>query len=408
VSAPTVVVAGALANKHRHGGSAWVRMSWAEALRALGCEVLFVEQIAAADCVDDAGRPAPFAASANARAFAQATRAFGFERDAALVCPEQGATLGLARDELLDRLGAADLLVNISGHLRWRPALERLPHRAFVDLDPGFTQIWHAAGASDAAGLAGHELHFTVGANVGTPDCALPTGGVRWRAIRQPVVLERWPVAAPGERFAAFTTVASWRGAFGRPAWNGRSLGLKAHEFRRYAALPGATGLPFAIALDIDPADAADAARLRDGGWRLIDPALVGDVAGFRRFVQRSSAEFSAAQGVYVETRSGWFSDRTVRYLACGRPALVQDTGFSDQLPVGAGLVPFRDPREARAGALAIAEDYPRHRAAARRIAEDWFAPAAALAPLLDATGITPSDHHGREPAHDRHRHAVA
>jgi hypothetical protein len=386
----TLAVAGALANKHRHGGSVWVRLSWAEALRELGFGVLFVEQLAAADCVDARGRPTDFVASANAETFREATEAFGFAGDAALVCPDDGRVLGMPRDELLERLGEAALLVNLSGHLRWRPALERLPRRVFVDLDPGYTQIWHASGG-DAAGLEGHELHFTVGANVGSARCDLPTGGIRWRPIRQPVVLDRWPKPSETCReFTSFTTVASWRGAYGRPVWEGRSYGLKAHEFRRYASLPEATGLPFAAALDIHPADEHDAARLRAGGWKLLDPALVGDVEGFRTFVRRSGAEFSTAQGVYVETRSGWFSDRTVRYLASGRPALVQDTGFSEHLPVGEGLLAFSTPEEARAGAHEIVADYARHSAAARALAERCFAPQPALAPLLDAADIAP------------------
>jgi hypothetical protein len=385
-----LAVAGALANKHRHGGSVWVRLSWAEALRELGFDVLFVEQIAAADCVDAQGRQADFAASANAATFRAAADAFGFAGDAALVCPDDGRVLGMPQDELLERLGDAALLVNLSGHLRWRPALERLPRRVFVDLDPGYTQIWHASGG-DAAGLEGHELHFTVGANVGTAGCDLPTGGIRWRPIRQPVVLDRWPVPSETCRdFSSFTTVASWRGAYGRPVWEGRSYGLKVHEFRRYASLPEATGLPFAAALDIHPADAHDAERLRAGGWKLLDPALVGDVEGFRSFVRCSGAEFSTAQGVYVETRSGWFSDRTVRYLASGRPALVQDTGFCEHLPVGEGLLAFSTPEEARAGAHAIVADYARHSRAARTVAERCFAPGPALAPLLDAAGVAP------------------
>ncbi|MGB2710079.1 MAG: hypothetical protein WBC33_01075 [Conexibacter sp.] len=384
----TVVVAGALANKHRHGGSAWVRMSWAEALRTLGFDVLFVEQIAASACTDAAGAPAAFEDSANAAAFRTATAAFGFRGSAALVRSDDGRVLGMEHDELLERIGEAALLVNISGHLRWRAALERVRDRVYVDLDPGFTQIWHASG-DGAAGIEGHELCFTVGVNVGTHRCPLPTDGVRWRPIRQPVVLERWPVA-PDARFDGFTTVASWRGAYGRPSWQGREYGLKVHEFRRFAELPRLTGIPFSVALDIDPQDRADVARLREGGWELVEAARVSDTDGFRDFVQSSGAEFSAAQGVYVETRSGWFSDRTVRYLAAGRPALVQDTGFSDHLPVGAGLVPFRDLPEARAGAHAIAADYDRHRLAARRIAEEWFAPERALAPLLAATGIAP------------------
>lgn len=385
----TVLVAGALANKHRHGGSLWVRMSWAEALRCLGFDVLFVEQIAQADCVDAAGAPAPFADSANAATFRAVCEAFGFGERAALICADDGETLGMTREELLSRAAEADLLVNISGHLRWRPLLERVPDRVYVDLDPGFTQIWHATGG-DAAGLAGHELHFTVGANVGTARCPLPTAGVRWRPIRQPVVLDRWPVQHGGD-FDGFTTIASWRGAFGRPTWRGRTYGLKVHEFRRFARLPRLAGAPFSIALDIHPADAGDAERLRDGGWTLVDPGVVGDIDGFRGFVQRSAAEFSPAQGVYVETCSGWFSDRTARYLACGRPALVQDTGLAGHLPLGEGLLTFRTLDEARDGARVIAEDYARHRRAARRIAEESLTPRRALAPLLEATGLSPT-----------------
>src|SRR5207249_4043766 len=77
-------------------------------------------------------------------------------------------------------------------------------------------------------------------------------------------------------------------------------------------------------------------------GWQLVDPCVAaGDPHAFRGYVQGSWAEFSVAQGVYVETESGWFSDRTVRYLASGKPALVQDTGFSRLYPVGEGLLAF-------------------------------------------------------------------
>ena len=377
----TVIVSGAVANKHRHGGSAWVRMSWAEGLRSLGFDVVFVEELDAAHAVDAAGRPASFAASANAAAFDATMAAFGFTGSSALVSADGTQIRGLARDELDDRMRDAALLVNITGHLR-RPELLALPRRrAFVDLDPGYTQVWLAEGHDVGAG--GHDLHFTVGANIGTPRCELPTGGVRWRAIRQPVVLERWPVVdAP---FTRFTTVGSWRGAYGPITWRGRTYGVKAHEFRPLADVPRRSGLPFEAVLDIHEADASDAARLEAGGWALRSASLTGDPDGFARYVRGSGAEFSAAQGVYVHTRSGWCSDRTVRYLASGRPALVQDTGQRDTLPVGAGLMTFTTPADAVRKARRMVADHGRHRAAARRLAEEHFSPEAALAPLLEA-----------------------
>jgi hypothetical protein len=111
----------------------------------------------------------------------------------------------------------------------------------------------------------------------------------------------------------------------------------------------------------------------------------------FRSYVQQSGAEFSPAQGMYVETNSGWFSDRTVRYLASGKPALVQDTGFSRNIPVGEGLLAFRSVEEAVIGAKAIARDYRRHCQAARRIAEQYFDSDCILADLLDEIGVTKS-----------------
>jgi hypothetical protein len=382
----TVIVSGAVANKHRHGGSAWVRMSWAEGLRSLGFDVLFVEELDEAHAVDHAGHPARSADCANRAAFDDVMQAFGFTGSAALLSANGTTIDGLAREELLDRAHGAELLVNISGHLR-RPELIALARRrVFVDLDPGYTQVWLAQGHD--VGASGHDLHFTVGANIGTPRCDLPSGGVRWRPIRQPVVLERWPVVDDG--FSRFTTVGSWRGAFGPISWDGRTYGVKAHEFRALADVPRHAGLPFEVVLDVHRADAADAVRLRDGGWSVLDPDATASTAAFARYIQGSGAEFSAAQGVYVHTRSGWCSDRTVRYLASGRPALVQDTGQSDSLPIGEGLLTFSTPDEAVARARELVADHARHRAAARRLAEEYFAPAHALAPLLEAAGVSP------------------
>ena len=162
---------------------------------------------------------------------------------------------------------------------------------------------------------------------------------------------------------------------FGRVEHGGRTFGLKAHEFRKFAQLPAITPHRYELALDIDPADEADQEMLEAAGWELVDPQLASaDAERFRRYVQGSAAEFSVAQGIYVETDSGWFSDRTTRYLASGKPALVQDTGFSRTLPVGEGLIAFRTLGDAADGAQRIALDYPRHAAAVRALAEAYFA----------------------------------
>jgi hypothetical protein len=146
------------------------------------------------------------------------------------------------------------------------------------------------------------------------------------------------------------------------------------HEFRKFVALPSLVDVPFEVALGIHPSEVADLELLVANRWHLVEPRRVaGTHESFRRYVTDSMAEFSVAQEMYVASASGWFSDRTTRYLAAGRPALVQDTGFSRGIPVGEGLVTFTTIEEAAAGAESILTDYSRHSAAARKVAAEFF-----------------------------------
>jgi hypothetical protein len=294
-------------------------------------------------------------------------------------------SLGLPWNDLLEVARAADLLVNISGHLTLAPLKRRFRKRVFIDQDPGYTQFWHAQGLATER-LLDHHFYFSVGENIGRPECSIPTDGISWQPI-QPVVLDQWPVAdtVPRGGGGRFTTVASWRGAYGPVTHNGTRFGLKAHEFRKFVALPTHAAGQFEIALDVHPADRRDVELLLANGWTVADPqSVAGDPFAFREYIQQSGAEFSVAQGIYVDTESGWFSDRTVRYLASGKPVLVQDTGFSRRYPVGLGLMAFRTLDEAASGAAAIASDYPAHSRAARAIATEYFDSDKVLTTLMD------------------------
>jgi hypothetical protein len=381
----TVVVGGAVANKLHNGGEAWVRLSWIRGLQQLGFDVWFVEQIDAATCVDASGAPATFAESENRRYFEEVMAEFGLSERAALLYEDGRESAGPGLEQLADVAAAAELLVNVSGHLRVPELTRRLRRKAYVDLDPGFTQFWHADGWD---GLAGHDTYFTVGENIGRPGCDIPTCGIEWHGVPPPVVLGDWQ-PAPDGALGAFTTVGAWRGSFGVIERDGHTYGLKVHEFRKVMELPTKVPHRFEIALEIYPGDDRDRESLEANGWNLIRPdeAVRGPLA-FRRFVQQSGAEFSVAQGIYVDTHSGWFSDRSVRYLASGRPALLQDTGFSDNYPVGEGLVAFRDLAEAAAGADRIAADYEAHRAAARNLAEERFDSDKVLPRFLAQAGV--------------------
>src|SRR5439155_8263854 len=160
--------------------------------------------------------------------------------------------------------------------------------------------------------------------------------------------------------------VAAWRGSFGTVTHRGQTYGQKAHEFRKVIDLPRLSRQSFEIALQIHEGDAKDRAALEANGWRIVDPrAVAGEAESFRRYVQESAAEFSVAQGMYVQTQSGWFSDRTIRYLATARPVVVQATGDIG-VPVGSGIVTFDDLDDAVAAVEMVARDYDRHRHAAR------------------------------------------
>jgi hypothetical protein len=382
-----IVVSGALANKPFNGGNAWSRLSWIVGFARLGFEVFFVEEISTGSCVDAAGGPIDFHRSVNVAYFRAVMEQFGLKDRCALLCDGGNEVCGLPFKELVKLARADTLLFNISGHLAQPELKTAFKHLMYYDDDPGFTQFWDASG-SQGARLGGHDSYFTLGANIGTAGCSIPTSGRHWRHTRPPAVIQDWPVVTKAE-LDRFTTVASWRGVFGAIEFQGQWYGAKAHEFRKFIEMPSRVACPFEIALQIHPGDHKDIDSLTANGWGLVDPRSVADAPdSFRRYVQQSGAEFSVAQGVYVETNSGWFSDRTVRYLASGRPALVQDTGFSRHMPVGEGLVTFRTLDEAVDGANRIAREYRRHCRAARRIAEDYFDADRVIGQLLGEVGF--------------------
>src|SRR5262245_10710783 len=183
-----IVVCGALANKPGNGGAAWTRLSWTLGFKRLNFDVFFLEQIATASCVDAAGAICELDRSSNLAYFRQVMEKFGMGNRSALISADGGQSVGLAWSELVDLADAADLLVNISGNLTIDPLKARFRKRLFVDLDPGYTQFWHAAGLAQDH-LCQHHFYFTIGENIGRPECEIPLSGIQWRPIRQPVVL---------------------------------------------------------------------------------------------------------------------------------------------------------------------------------------------------------------------------
>ena len=351
-----VTIAGALAQRPGVGGHASVFVQWLLGFRRLGWDVLFVDRL----------EPA-LDAQAQARWLAAVLDEAGLEGCWAALTAS-GETVGRRRADVVDHVRASELLVNVMGYLDDEELLAAAPRRVFLDIDPGFPQMWRSLGLHDA--FAGHDDLVTVGTRLGRPGCAVPTCGLRWVPTLPPVDIESWPVTDVPSH-GAFTSIATWRGPFAPVDFGGRRYGLRVHEFRRFVDLPGRSGARFEVALSIDAADEEDRQALLTAGWRVADPRQAApDIAAYRTYLIGSTAEFGVAKNMYVDTRSGWFSDRSACYLAAGRPVLAQDTGFGEALPVGDGLLRFSSLDDAVAGVEDIIARTARHAAAAREVAE--------------------------------------
>jgi hypothetical protein len=259
---------------------------------------------------------------------------------------------------------------------------EAIPTRVDLDLDPAFNQLWHAVEGIDV-GLDGHTHYVTVGNGIGRAGCDVPTCGRTWITTLQPIVLSEWTMSN-GDSGTPWTTVGNWRG-YGSIRHEGRHYGQKAHSLRRYLSVPRLTSERLLLALAIHPGETGDLSALKENGWELVDPAAVAATPDdYRAFIHASKAEFGIAKSGYVVSRSGWFSDRSVCYLASGRPVLAEDTGLVGTLPVGCGLVTFSTLDEAIAGIEAISGNYDTHCTAARALAESCFDSKRVLTRLVD------------------------
>jgi hypothetical protein len=192
--------------------------------------------------------------------------------------------------------------------------------------------------------------------------------------IRPPVVLDEWPFRPPADPAAPFTTVSSWHGDEYILEGDGYWDNNKRVEWMRFVDLPKMTDQPLEIATFFGRKDATDRLILERHGWRVRHTV---DVAGtpedYRSYVESSRGELSCAKPSCMRFQNAWVSDRTLCYLASGRPAVVQDTGPSAYLPSGEGLHRFSTVEEAAAAIAAVNTDYERNSRAAREIAETYF-----------------------------------
>jgi hypothetical protein len=378
-----IILAGIM-GRYPFGGVAWCSLMYLLGLRRLGHDVWYFEDMG--ECNYDPVARMTCADPRYALEFIHQTLApFGFgDRWCYIDC--QGLKYhGHSREAWLRVCGDADLFLDLSGGCAvWREEYAGIPHSAFIDSDPVFTQLnVIRRGRERANFFSRFGALFTFGRNIGTAACAVPMAPLSWEHTWQPVCTDQWCPADEPPR-PCFTTVMTWKLKSFR-----KIAGNKEPEFLKVLQLPSLTDVPLEVAVSRPGLLEPLLGFLRWHGWQCRDAFGVShDINVYRDYLRTSLGEFSVAKQTYVQTNSGWFSDRTGCYLASGRPAVVQDTGFRAHLPVGEGLFAFRTVEEAKAGLETIVADYTRHSRAARDLAIAHFAPEVVLPPLLErATG---------------------
>jgi hypothetical protein len=346
----------------KSGGLHWVYLNWALGLRALGCQVIWLERVGP-------NRPAHEAQAAIDELKRRLDR-YDLAESVAL-CTYTGEPLpGSMAKECLDFEAAVetDLLLNLAYGIT-PELIRRFRRSALIDIDPGYLQLWMSNGQTN---IAPHDVYFTIGETVGKPDARFPDAGLRWQYTPPCVALDWWP---PGqaEANAPFTTVTHWS----MNRWMKDAGGVyrddKRTGFLPFLDLPRNTAQPLELALVLGRNEADERTALEQRGWHLRNAYAVASTPwDYKRYVQNSFGEFSCAKPTYVRLETAWISDRTMCYLASGKPAVVQYTGPS-RFPDSGGLFRFRDMQEATHALEEVVTDYERQCRLARALAEEHF-----------------------------------
>lgn len=388
---PRIVVTG-FVGLFPYGGVAWDYTQYVRGLADLGCDVMYLEDTREWPIYQDPKLDHSF----NVSHVAATMEYFGLADRWAYRDEVSGRWFGMSESAVREFCRTADILLNVSCSATLHDEYRAIPVRALLDTDPMFTQIQYFTGTSMCGGpgemrdlIASHTHFFTLGQNIGAPDCRIPTLGLDWCPTRQPIVLALWPVTdPPAGDAAAYTTVMNWS-VVDKVEYDGERWGQKNDEFMRVLDLPArlphvrlgvAVSQPFSGIFPLQ--------RVREAGWAVADPDVcVPDAPAYQNFVSTSRGELSVAKQTYVKANTGWFSCRSACYLAAGRPVVVQDTGWSRLLPNGRGLLAFEDTDDAVEALRSVEADPYRHAKAAREIAEEWFASDRVLGEMLNRMG---------------------
>jgi hypothetical protein len=338
-------------------GHLWTYLNWALGMRGNGCDVTWLEP--SGDQYD------PRAEELLAEYLAE----YGIER--LCVFDENGDDAATGRGNVsVDEAPSAELLLNLAYHVP-RRLLERCRACALLDIDPGMSQSWFAEGDIE---LGRYDVYLTTGEGVASGRSPVPDTGVRWQYAPPCVALDAW-LAQPPPDGGRYTTITHWwEEGFTLP--DGSVIdNSKRAGFMPYVEVPARAEVPVELAASKDDLE-EDAMLLHEHGWSLAEPEHATETPrAYQSYIRGSRGEFSCAKPAYVALDTGWISDRTVCYLATGRPAVVEHTGPCSPLDEaeGSGVFRFRDPDQAVAALTAVEDDHSRQCALARELAEARF-----------------------------------
>lgn len=378
MSKKRLILAGII-GRYPVGGVTWCALHYIVGFQNLGYEVFYLEDTG--ECgFDPIANGITTDSSYAVRYIHQQLKIVGLE-DAWAYIDYTGQYHGKTSKQVEDVCNGADLMVNLSGGCWFnRPEYDALP-KIFIDTDPGFTQqaIAEAGPGWYRDFLSAQDKLFTFALKVNSPTCRLTETPFSWHPTIQPLALKFWPKVPPPPQ-APYTTILSWK----TESFPGMGKG-KSTDLFKFLDLPVKIRQRILLAIAGQP----PVDLLVEHGWELTDGVEATiDPFAYRSFIQASKAELGFAKAMYVETQSGWFSDRTQCYLATGRPALVRDTDFGDVLPCGEGLLIFSDEKEILAGVEQIESDYALHSRRAREIAEEYFVADRVVSNLLQTAGF--------------------
>ncbi|MBM4258856.1 MAG: hypothetical protein FJ147_23505 [Deltaproteobacteria bacterium] len=383
----TIIVLGLL-GQFPMAGIAWQLLHHLVGLQRLGFAVYYIEDTGTPP-YDPRVKSVVDHCTYGTHFIANTLRRIGLEEAWAYHDVLTGQWYGLTEARVREVFAQAVCTINLCGAssphaLTFRPTGKLV----YLETDPVLYQVRFSEGDAKAIQLlTGHDAHVTYGENLGEAHCPIPLPNYAWRKTRPPVVLDLWPVQENSD-CPRFTTIATWHNRGRDLHFRGETYRWSKHvNFLALADLPSRTAQPLELAVEIDNAE--ELAALQRYGWLLTNPLAVShDLDAYHHYVDTARGEFTVSKDVVVRTDSGWFSDRSVCFLAAGKPVVTQETGFSKYVPTGQGLFAFSTPDEILAAFETINHDYARHARAAREIAREYFAAEKLLRKMLDDVGV--------------------